>query len=100
MPGLTTFEDIILERGKSDRVDFEEWQKLVYNAEDGKGEPDPAFRKNLIIELRNYNDQIVKKWEVRHAWISALKHSPFDAQSSDVVIQTATIVHEKAYPIQ
>ena len=94
LPGLTTFEDLVLERGKSERNDLENMQRLVYDLESGRGQPDPLFRKNCTIELRNYNDRVVKRWQIKHAWINKLSHSTLDASSSEVFIETATMCHE------
>ena len=99
LPGLTSFDPIEMERGKSERKDFEKWQGLTYDAKNGKGEPDPAFRKNIVIELRNYNDEVVKKWEIKHAWVSRLEHGTLDAGSSDVFIEKIVIQHEGMYPV-
>ncbi|MEW6556030.1 MAG: phage tail protein [Elusimicrobiota bacterium] len=102
LPGLTTFEDITLSRGKSTIDDFQIWRNEVYEVDRGGGLPDREFRRNLIIELRDYQNVPVKSWEVRDAWATRLEHGDLDATSSDVWIETLVLAHEglKALNIQ
>jgi phage tail-like protein len=50
-PGTTTWAPIVLERGKTQDLAFEEWANLVWN------EPAPmslkSFRKEVLVELLN-----------------------------------------------
>jgi phage tail-like protein len=94
LPGLTTFEDLVLEKGKSTNEDFQIWQNQVFEVRERGGLPDPAYRRNVIIQLLNRNNVPVKEWVAFRAWATKLEHGDFDAASSDVLLETLTIAHE------
>lgn len=94
LPGLTSYDDIVLSKGKASDTVFQRWRNQVHQATTGRGLPDPNFRKSMIIELRNFQNQSVKTWNVLQAWPSRLEHEDLDASSSDVWVERLTIVHE------
>lgn len=99
LPGLTSFDNLKLERGLDRTNALREWRLKVFSrALSGQGAPvgsDPDFRKDVQIILFDYNDPGESKvWEVRQAWPSKLEISALDAQASEVVVESMELAHE------
>jgi len=100
LPGLTTFEDIVLERGLQRGNQLELWREEVVqagldkNAESPDGTTTGDFRRNVVIKMFDKNGENVKTWEVFAAWPMGLEIPDLDAASSDVIIQTLTLANE------
>jgi phage tail-like protein len=103
LPGLTSYDDITLERGLSKSRFLIDWRNQVANGPDlggsgvGDGVPPPNFRREVTIKLFDKGDPFqrpVATWEVTKAWPSSLETSDLDAGSSDVVIETLVLSHE------
>jgi phage tail-like protein len=60
-PGVTSFEPITLERGRTHDVEFEQWANKVWNFGAGLGSEASLrdFRKDIAIELMNEAGQVV-----------------------------------------
>lgn len=98
LPGLTSYDNIVLERGLSRSNFLLDWRKQVGH-HDGyaDGLAAPNFRRVVTVQLfdkGNPFDKPVKEWEVFDAWPSRLEISDLDAGSSDVVIETLELAHE------
>lgn len=93
LPGLTTYEDIVLERGKSSHDDFQIWRNMVHEVEE-RGLPDSSFRRQMTIQLLDRTGQVAKQWVVKNAWPTKIEHADLDAASSDVLLETLTVAHE------
>jgi phage tail-like protein len=99
LPGLTSYDNIVLERGMSPNDDFKKWREdIVRIAESGNlgpdGLPTPDFRRNVIVELYDKGGVKVKEWEVLEAWPAVLEIGDLDAESSDVLIETLELANE------
>lgn len=102
LPGLTSYDDIVLSRGLSKSRFLLEWRKQVAHHSDSDkgladGIPAPNFRKPVTVQLFDKGDpntSPVSEWEIFQAWPSALEISDLDAGSSDLVIETVTLAHE------
>jgi phage tail-like protein len=99
LPGLTSYDNIVLERGMSPNDDFKKWREdIVRIAESGNlgpdGLPTPDFRRNVIVELYDKGGVKVKEWEVFEAWPAVLEIGDLDAESSDVLIETLELANE------
>jgi phage tail-like protein len=65
-PGLTTYEPIVLERGRTHDDSFEAWANLVAP---GTGQMSlKSFRKDVRIELLNEQGTIAMAFLVHRAW--------------------------------
>ncbi len=87
MPGLKKYSPIILKRGiiKSDD-DFYKWINTAqFNT---------IQRRDVVISLLNESHEPVVVWKLRNAFPSKLEYSTLNAHSSDVVIESLTLVHE------
>jgi phage tail-like protein len=92
-PGTTTWPPIVLERGKTQDLAFEEWANLVWN------ESAPmslrSFRKEVLIELMNEQGSPVLAYRVHRAWPSEYTAlSDLDAEANAVAIETLVLEHE------
>ena len=96
-PGLTVYEPITLERGRTHDTSFERWASKVYNYGSGSGAESSLedFRKDIIIELYNEAGQLVMAFRVYRCWPS--KYSPLrelDASSRDIALETMVLEYE------
>jgi phage tail-like protein len=96
-PGRTSYQPIILERGRTHDTEFENWANLVYRfgAAVGTETSLKNFRKDILIELFNEAGQLVMAWRVYRCWPS--KYSPlndFNANSTQVAIESMVLEHE------
>ncbi len=99
LPGLTKYDNIVLERGMSANEDFTKWREdIVRIAESGNlgpdGLPTPDFRRNVIVEVYDKGGVKVKEWEVYEAWPAVMEIGDLDAESSDVLIETLELANE------
>jgi phage tail-like protein len=100
IPGISTFEDISLARGKCLNDDLQTWRNQVIDVEKGVGEPDPSFRRTVIIDLHDYQNERRKSWKVVDAWPRRLEHGDLDAGSSDVLLETLVLANEGIIPLK
>jgi phage tail-like protein len=96
-PGRTSYQPIILERGRTHDTEFENWANLVYRFGAGLGTETSLknFRKDIVIELFNEAGQLVMAWRVYRCWPS--KYSPlneFNANSTQVAVESMVLEHE------
>jgi len=95
-PGLTTYDDITLERGIMPTGNTELWDWLSLVDEFGvEGSPvEPEYKKDIAIVLLDKDGSEVRKWEVYRTWISGYSLGDFDATANDVLIKTITLKNE------
>lgn len=94
-PGLTRYEPIILERGRTHDAEFEKWVNKVWNLGAGTEVSLKDFRKDIIIELCNEAGQIVMAFKVFRCWPSEyVALGDLDAAGNDIAIETLKLEHE------
>src|SRR5206468_9422901 len=59
-PGATRYEPVILERGLTHDLEFENWARKVWNFDPGKSLKD--FRKDIIVDVLNEAGQVVLRY--------------------------------------
>lgn len=96
-PGLTTYEPIILTRGRTHDTEFEQWTNKVWNLGSGLGAESSLkdFRKDIIIEFYNEAGQLVMAFRVYRCWPS--EYSPIstlDGVDSSTLYESITLQHE------
>jgi len=96
-PGITTYDPIVLERGRTHDTAFEVWANKVsrVGAAPGSEMSLRDFRKDIIIELYNEAGQLAMSFKVFRCWPSqyvALRS--LDANYSLVAIESLTLQHE------
>lgn len=96
-PGLTTYDPIVLKRGRTHDTAFEQWANKVWNFGAGMGTEVSLkdFRKDIIIELYNEAGQLVMAYKVYRCWPSEyVALSSFNANYTTVAIESLTLQHE------
>ena len=65
-PGVTSFDPVVLERGRTHDAQFEQWANKVWNLGAGLGNEVSLkdFRKDIIVELYNEAGQLVMAFKV------------------------------------
>jgi phage tail-like protein len=94
-PGQTTYDPIVLERGRTHDPAFEEWATKVWNL---GGSPEVSladFRKDIIIDLFNETGQKVMSFKVYRCWPSEyVSLGELDANDTCVAFESVTLQHE------
>jgi phage tail-like protein len=96
-PGQTSYEPIVLSRGRTHDVEFENWVNKVWNFGSGGGSEVSLkdFRKDIIIELYNEAGQLVMAFKVFRCWPSEyVALSDLDAGNTSIAIESITLQHE------
>jgi phage tail-like protein len=96
-PGRTKYEPIILERGVTHDVDFEQWANKVWNFGEGLGSEVSLanFRKDVVIDVYNEAGQLALSYRVFRCWVSEYQAVPdFDANANAIAIQTLKLENE------
>lgn len=95
LPGQSSFDDIVLERGMSTDSDFVDWIEMVFTLDKAEGiQGDESFRKTPVIYLKDKAGNRVKKWTVYRAWPSEKASPDLDASANDVAIESLTLANE------
>ena len=96
-PGRTEYESIILERGVTHDLEFENWANKVWNFGSGLGSEVSLkdFRKDIIIEVFNEAGQKAIAYKVYRCWVSEYQALPeLDANASAIAIQHIKLENE------
>ncbi|WP_329136255.1 phage tail protein [Streptomyces sp. NBC_00670] len=88
MPGVGKDGQVDIERGASQSDAFTQWIKDSLDGNMG------VARKNATIILMDYEDNPVKRWNLRNAWCSKIVMSTLKAGDTSPVTETVTIVFE------
>ena len=100
LPAQSTFENVTLERGISNDSDFLNWMNQIYNLDRANGSQgigpgdDAAFRRKVVIYLKDKSGTRRKKWTVLNAWPSEKTVADLDATGNDVLIHTLVLANE------
>jgi phage tail-like protein len=92
-PGTTTWDPLVLERGRTQDTSFEAWANLVWNEE---GEISlKNFRKNIVVEVENEQGVVALAFEVFRAWPSEyVAVGQLDSEGNATLIESLTLEHE------
>ena len=96
-PGRTEYEAIVLSRGVTHDVDFEQWANKIWNYGSGLGSETSLadFRKDVIIEMYNEAGQLVIAYKAYRCWVSEFEAlRELDANANAVAIQTIKLENE------
>jgi phage tail-like protein len=96
-PGLTTYEPIVLWRGRTHDTAFEAWANKVgyYGAGPGSEVSLEDFRKDIYIELLNEAGQVALAWKVFRCWPSEyVALGDLDANGNAVAIEHLKLENE------
>jgi phage tail-like protein len=96
-PGLTAFDPIVLERGRTHDLEFEQWASKVWRLGAALGAEVSLrdFRKDVRIELYNEAGQLVMAFVVFRCWPSEyVALGPLDGGRSVTAFESLTLQHE------
>ncbi len=96
-PGQTAFAPIVLERGRTQDADFENWANLVWRLGAGLGAEAGLkdFRKDIFIELLNEAGQLVMAFKIFRCWPSEyVALADLDSAANAVAIESMTLQNE------
>jgi phage tail-like protein len=96
-PGRTEYEAIMLHRGVTHDVEFEQWANKVWNYGSGLGAETSLkdFRKDVVLEMYNEAGQVVMAYKVYRCWVSEFEALPeLDANANAVAIQSIKLENE------
>lgn len=92
-PGITSYEPITLERGRTHDAEFEKWAARVWGL--GAEMSLKTFRKDVLIELLNEAGQLAMAFRVYRCWPSEyVALSALDADTSGHAFETLVLQHE------
>ncbi|MBC7909101.1 MAG: phage tail protein [Pyrinomonadaceae bacterium] len=86
LPGLRKYTNIVLKRGYTRDKSLWDWRKQIING--------VTIRRSADIILLDEERNEVLRWRIREAWLSKWDSGPFNAKTSDVLIETIELVHE------
>jgi phage tail-like protein len=96
-PGLTTYDPIVLSRGRTHDTAFEAWANKVWDYGAGLGSEVSLkdFRKDIYIELLNEAGQVALAWKVFRCWPSEyVALGDLDANGNAVAIEHLRLENE------
>jgi phage tail-like protein len=86
LPGLTKYSNIVLKWGVTDDMDLNNWHKQAIQGD--------LQRKNGSIVLLNRLGEEVARWNFVRAWPSKYDGPDFNAEGTEVAIETMELAHE------
>ena len=99
VPGLTSYDNVVLERGMSPNDDLIRWRRQMVEIENSgsvsrDGLPSNEFRRPVTVTLYDKGGGAVKEWELLDAWPTVLEIETLDATTSDILIERLELAHE------
>ena len=88
VPGRHKWGDITLKRGVTTNQDIYQWRQMIIDGQIG------TARSGGSIKLYDQAGTLVGQWDIDAAWPSKLSVSGLSSESSSVVVEELTIVHE------
>jgi len=88
LPGMVKFSNVTLKWGVTDDAELYAWHRQW-----AKGDP-AAKRKSGSIVLLDRQGQEKKRWNFVNAWPAKWTGPTFNAESSDVAIESLELAHE------
>jgi phage tail-like protein len=96
-PGRTKYDAVMIERGVTHDVEFENWASKVWSFGAGLGAESSLadFRKDVIVDLFNEAGQKVISYHLFRCWVSEYQALPdLDANANAVSIQHLKLENE------
>jgi phage tail-like protein len=96
-PGRSEYDAVMLERGVTHDVEFEQWANKVWNFGSGLGAETSLkdFRKDVTLEVYNEAGQLAIAYKIFRCWVSEYQSTPeLDANANAVAIQTLKLENE------
>lgn len=96
-PGRTEYDAIMLERGVTHDLEFQEWANKVWqiNAALGQESSLKDFRKELTLQVLNEAGQVAISYYIHRCWVSEFQAvADLDANANAVLIEHIKIENE------
>jgi len=94
-PSVWKFEPITFEAGVTHDVEFEAWANLIYSTDGDAAISLKAFRKDILIELRNEQGVVAMAYKVYRCWVSEFQALPeLDANANAIAMRTVVVQNE------
>jgi phage tail-like protein len=103
LPGRVEYQPVTFEAGITNDATFQEWANaLVHNefsasnrTTGGTRLPDPQFRREVEIRVKDIDGTEVKQYKLFRAWVSKYTAmSDLAGDGNDVLIETLEVTHE------
>ena len=92
-PGFTAYAPIVMERGVTHDLEFEQWANLVSNLNSEMSLKN--FRKDIILEIYNEAGQLAIAYKIFRCWVSEYQAlADLDANNSSALIQQIRLENE------
>ena len=86
-PGVTKYDAVTLERGKTHDPEFEAWANLIHSLDSPISLKN--FRKDIVVDVFNEANQKVLSYKLFRCWVSEYTALPaLDAGSAAVAIES------------
>ena len=86
-PGVTKYDAVTLERGKTHDPEFEAWANLIHSLDNPISLKN--FRKDIVVDVFNEANQKVLSYNLFRCWVSEYTALPaLDAGSAAVAIES------------
>lgn len=86
-PGVTKYDAVTLERGKTHDPEFEAWANLIHSLDSPISLK--SFRKDIAVDVYNEANQKVLSYQLFRCWVSEYTALPaLDAGSAAVAIES------------
>ena len=86
-PGVTKYDAVTLERGKTHDPEFESWANLIHSLDSPISLKN--FRKDIVVDVFNEANQKVLSYKLFRCWVSEYTALPaLDAGSAAVAIES------------
>ena len=77
------------------------WQALAYDVRTEKVHRMENYKKTCyLVEYSPDYDEVIRKWRMVGCWVQNITEEPFSNETNDKRTVTATIVYDKAIPLQ
>lgn len=98
--GLVKYDNIVLEKGVTDSLDFVNWRQDVFdilqsgNLSPDTGVPDDSVRRGMAIDAVDMHGAFGWTWEVFNAWPTVLDTNEMNAEANALLIDKLEVAHE------
>lgn len=86
LPGMTKYSNIVLKWGMTDDRELYDWHRSTVRGS--------IERKNGSIVVLNRSGEEIARWNFFRAWPTKWDGPDFNAEGTDVAIETLELVHE------
>lgn len=93
-PGMVNFEPITLSRGATDDLDTLSWALSVNEGATGLGAPDPSYRRNVSIKVKDRSGVILRRWNLVGAWLKKFTAGSWDASSNEATVEELVLEYD------